>query len=65
MTESTRRGRRLRLPSPALVVACLALLVAAAGTGTAATILITSSSQVKNGSLTGADIKGIASPDAR
>ncbi len=55
MTESS--SRRLRLPSPALVVASLALLVAAAGTGTAATILITSSSQVKDGSLTGADIK--------
>jgi hypothetical protein len=58
MTRSTRddRLRRLRLPSPAMVVACLALLVAAAGTGTAATILITGK-QVKNGTLTGADVK--------
>jgi hypothetical protein len=58
MTEptNTQRARRLRLPSPAMVVACLAFLVATAGAGTAATVLITGK-QVKDGSLTGVDVK--------
>lgn len=44
-------------PTPALIVSIIALVVATAGTATAATAIITSSSQVKNGALTGADIK--------
>ncbi|WP_372788167.1 hypothetical protein [Paraconexibacter sp.] len=44
-------------PSPALVVSIVALVVACAGTATAASVLITSSSQVKAGSLNGSDIK--------
>ncbi len=47
---------KLRRPSPALVISCLSLAVACAGTAYAATI-ITSSSQIKNGVITGSDIK--------
>ncbi len=49
-------SQRFRLPSPAMVVACLALLVATAGAGTAATIIVTSKN-VQNGTLTGLDVK--------
>lgn len=44
-------------PSPALAVAFLALLVALGGTAVAAKVLITSSAQIKNGTITGADLK--------
>ena len=43
-------------PSPAMVVALIALVVACAGSATAA-VLIRSSSQIKNGIITGSDIK--------
>jgi hypothetical protein len=49
--------RRLRPPSPALVVAIIALIVACAGTATAAGVLITSSSQVKAGSINSSDLR--------
>lgn len=57
---------KLRPPSPALVISCIALVVACAGTAFAATI-ITSSTQVKNGVLTGSDIKNgsISAADIR
>jgi hypothetical protein len=48
------RGKR---PSPALVVSIIALVVACAGTATAAGVIITRSSQIKNGAVTGADIR--------
>lgn len=48
---------KISRPSPALVVASVALTVALGGTATAASVLITSSSQVKAGSLDGSDIK--------
>lgn len=47
---------KLRRPSPALVISCIALVVACTGTAYAATI-ITSSAQIKNGAVTGADIR--------
>lgn len=43
-------------PSPAMVVALTALVVACAGTATAATVLIHSSSQIGNGVITGNNI---------
>lgn len=45
-----------RKPGPALVVSIIALVVALSGTAVAAKILITSSSQIKNGTIRGADI---------
>jgi hypothetical protein len=50
-----RRIRPTR-PSPALVVAIVALVVACAGTATAA-VVITSSSQIKNRTIAGADVR--------
>ncbi|MEA2142787.1 MAG: hypothetical protein QOI64_1217 [Solirubrobacteraceae bacterium] len=47
---------KLRRPSPALVISCIALIVACAGTAYAKT-LITSSSQIKNGIVTSGDVK--------
>ena len=47
---------KLRRPSPALVISCIALVVACTGTAVAAT-MITSSKQVKNNTLLSADIK--------
>ena len=47
---------KLRRPSPALVISCIALVVACSGTAVAATI-ITSSGQIRNGAVTGADIR--------
>ena len=44
-------------PSPALVVSIVALVVAMSGTAVAAKLLITSSSQIKNGTIRGVDIK--------
>src|SRR3954452_16128875 len=43
-------------PSPALVVSIIALVVALSGTAVAAKILITSSSQIKNGAVHGSDL---------
>jgi hypothetical protein len=60
-----RLRRRVRMPSPAMVVALLALLVALGGSATAAVQLVTSadiengtirSIDVRNGSLTGFDV---------
>lgn len=45
-----------RRPSPALVVSIIALIAALSGSAVAARFVITSSSQVKNGSLRGADL---------
>ncbi|HWC27612.1 MAG TPA: hypothetical protein VG474_13570 [Solirubrobacteraceae bacterium] len=47
---------KLRRPSPALVISCIALVVACTGTAFAATI-ITSSTQIKNGVIRSADIR--------
>ncbi|MDQ3849819.1 MAG: hypothetical protein M3296_04285 [Actinomycetota bacterium] len=47
---------KLRPPSPALVISVIALVVACAGTAYAAT-KITSSRQIKNGVVTGGDIR--------
>jgi hypothetical protein len=44
-------------PSPALVVATIALIVSLGGTAVAAKFLIVSTSQVKNGALIGADLR--------
>ena len=51
------RNRNRRRPSPATVISLLALVLSMAGTATAARVLITSSSQIKNGAVTSADIK--------
>lgn len=48
---------RFTLPSPSMVVAIIALVVALGGTATAARTLITSSSQVRAGSITGSDVR--------
>lgn len=49
---------RRRRPSPATVLALIALVFAMAGTGVAArSYVITSSSQIKNGAVTGADVR--------
>ena len=66
----TQRGRRIQRPSPAMVIACLALLLALGGTGYAAGVLPVGSvgtpqlkanavvsSKVKDGSLLGRDFK--------
>jgi hypothetical protein len=45
-----------RRPSPALVVAIVALVVASAGSATAASVLITGSSQVERGSINSGDL---------
>jgi hypothetical protein len=44
-------------PSPALVISIVALIVALGGTAVAAGIFITSSSQIKNGTIRGADLR--------
>ncbi len=46
-----------RRPSPAMIVAVVALLAALTGTATAASVLITKSSQIKNGVITGKKLK--------
>ena len=51
------KPHRLRLPSPSLAVASIALVVATGGTATAATLMITSSKQIKTGIVTNADLK--------
>ena len=58
-STSTRRPRR---PSPAFVIALVALIVATSGTAVAASgVLITSTKQIKNGAVSSADL----SPTAR
>jgi hypothetical protein len=47
---------KLRRPSPALVISCIALIVACAGTAYAK-VIITSPSQIKNGAVISGDIK--------
>jgi hypothetical protein len=47
---------KLRRPSPALVISCGALAAACTGTAVAATV-ISSSSQIKNGAVSGVDIR--------
>lgn len=58
---------RIRRPSPALVVSIIALVMATAGTATAAKVLITSSSQIARGSVNGGDIAdgAVSSRDLR
>lgn len=46
-----------RKPSPALVVSIIALVVALGGTAVAAKVLITSSSQIKNRTIRGVDLR--------
>jgi hypothetical protein len=48
---------RLRPPSPALVVAIIALVVACAGTATAASVLIRSSGEVAKGAINTGDLR--------
>jgi hypothetical protein len=48
---------RLGVPSPALVIASLALVVALGGTATAARVMITSSKQIKDGIITSGKLK--------
>jgi hypothetical protein len=58
-SDRKESSRRFALPSPALVVASLALFVALAGVGWAAVVLPANSvgsAQVKNGSLLAADL---------
>jgi hypothetical protein len=70
MEQGTKKRRWLRVPSPAMIVAIVALIIAMGGTSYAAVILPANSvgtaqlkknavtgAKVKNGSLTGADIK--------
>ena len=61
------RSRFQHRPSPALIVSIIALVMATAGTATAAKVLITSSSQVKNGVITTSDLKDgtVAARDLR
>jgi hypothetical protein len=47
---------KLRRPSPALVISCIALIVACAGTAYGA-VVITESSQIKDGAVRSADIR--------
>jgi hypothetical protein len=48
---------KISRPSPSLVVSIIALVVACAGTATAAGVLITKSTQIKNNVITGSKIK--------
>ena len=56
MTGEPRKRRFLRLPSPAMGVAMIALAVALGGTATAGGLLLTGA-DIKDNSLTGADVK--------
>lgn len=51
---------KISRPSPALVVSIIALVVACAGTATAAGVLISNSSQIRAGAVSGSDIKNNA-----
>jgi hypothetical protein len=57
---------RNRKPSPATVISLIALVISMAGTATAA-VLITSSSQIKDGAVTGRDVKdaSLTAPDLK
>jgi hypothetical protein len=55
-SETRPRRRRLRVPSPALIVAMIALFVSLTGTGMAAKAFLTGG-DIIDGSLTGKDIK--------
>ena len=48
---------KISRPSPALIVATVALVVACAGTATAASVLIKNSSQIATGAVTSSDVK--------
>lgn len=48
---------KLSRPSPALIVSIVALVVACAGTATAASVLIKNSSQIASGAVTSSDIR--------
>jgi hypothetical protein len=48
---------KISRPSPALIVSIVAVVIACAGTATAASVLIKNSSQVKTGAINGTDIK--------
>jgi hypothetical protein len=48
---------KLSRPSPALIVSIVALVVACAGTATAASVLIKNSSQIATGAVTSSDVK--------
>lgn len=48
---------KISRPSPSLVLSIVAIVIACAGTATAAGVLIKNSSQVRAGSITGSDIK--------
>jgi hypothetical protein len=52
----TMRNRTRRRPSPATLISLLALVISMAGTATAA-VVISNSSQIKNGVVTGSDLK--------
>ena len=57
---------KVRRPSPALLVAIVALVVASAGTATAASLVIRNSGQIKNGAVRSADLansKGVKVAD--
>jgi len=57
MPKNRSTSRRVPRPSPAMIVALVALLVATSGTAVAASkVLITSSSQIKNGAISSADL---------
>lgn len=47
----------MRRPTPSIVISIIALVVATAGTATAASVLIKNSSQIKSGAISGSDIK--------
>jgi hypothetical protein len=49
--------KRIRRPSPALIVSVIAVVASCSGTALASHFLITSSKQIKNGAVTGADIR--------
>ena len=63
-SNARMRGRR---PSPALVVSIIALVMATAGTATAAKVLVSSSSQIKKGVVNSGDVKdgSLSSRDVR
>jgi hypothetical protein len=58
---------RNRTPSPATVISLIALVLSMAGTAAAAKVLITSSSQIKDGAVTGKDVKDatLTAPDVK
>jgi hypothetical protein len=64
--DQGKRRRRLRIPSPAMIVACVALFVALGGTSYAAVTLAANSvgtKQLKNGAVTAAKVGKV--PGAR